>query len=493
MLEKKFKVVIVGGGTAGWVAATALSNQLGKILDITLIESDDIGTVGVGEASIPTMKTFHRLAGIDERDFMRATQSTFKLGILFENWRQLNHSYIHSFGQIGKKTWLAEFHNIWLHAKRMGIAGGMEEYCPELQAAIKGRFSNNSKPPLNYAYHLDASRYASYLRTVCEKRGLKRIEGKVSRVEQDPTTGFIKSVVLESENCIAGDLFIDCTGFRGLLIEQTLKTGYDDWSHYLPMDRAIAVQTTLSGDLPAYTRSIAGESGWQWRIPLQNRMGNGIVYCSRYMSEDEAHSQLLNSVSGERLTEPRVIKFLTGRRKKLWNKNCVALGLSSGFLEPLESTSIHLVMIGIIRLMKFFPFDGWTQSLENHFNNESIIELDRIRDFIVLHYKLTERNDSKFWRDRQNQEIPEFLAERMEAFRQNGLIYPADGDLFRVDSWLQVMLGQGLEPLSYHPIGHLVSRDQLKNSLKQLSNSVATHIESLPMHARFINDYCKSG
>lgn len=493
MSANTYRVVIVGGGTAGWVSAAALTQQLGRIVDVTLIESDAIGTVGVGEASIPTMRTFHKLAGVDERDFMRETQSTFKLGIAFENWRQKDEKYIHSFGQIGKKTWMAEFHNIWLHAKKQGFAGSLDEYCLELQATLSNKFEIGSNgTQLSYAYHLDASLYAKYLRKITEARGLKRIEGKVGRVIQNANTGFIESVEMEDGTAVEGDLFIDCTGFRGLLIEQTLKTGYDDWSHYLPTNSAIAVQTEFTGEIPLYTRSIAEDAGWQWRIPLQNRMGNGIVFCDRYMSDDEAQHRLLSSVDGERLMDPRVIKFTTGRRKKLWNKNCVALGLSSGFLEPLESTSIHLVMIGITRLMKFFPFDGCTETLQKHYNDESILELERIRDFIVLHYKLTDRDDSAFWRDRKNQEIPEFLAQRIKAFQEDGLIYPADGDLFKVDSWLQVMLGQGLYPERYHPVGRLMDDAPLKASLENLKSGISSLVTKLPKHREFIDQYCKA-
>jgi len=493
MAEPKVqKVVIAGGGTAGWVAAAAISKQLGQLLDIQLIESDDIGTIGVGEASIPPMRAFHRLAGVNEQTFMRETQATFKLGIQFENWARQGDCYIHAFGEVGKNTWLADFHHIWLEAQAQGLAGPLDDYCLELQAALKHKFMTSEKGGPNYAYHLDAGRYSHYLRRLGKERGVTRTEGRITRVEQDPDTGFIQALHLESGERIQGDLFIDCTGFRGLLIEDCLKTGYEDWTHWLPTDRAVAVQTRSEEPPPPYTRAVALESGWQWQIPLQHRTGNGLVFSSEYQSEDQAREQLLNNLKGERLTDPLLIRFKAGRRKKMWNKNCVALGLASGFLEPLESTSIYLVMIGVTRLLQLFPFDGVTESAIRHYNNTAQEELERIRDFIILHYKLTERDDTDFWRHCRDREIPESLAQRIELYRQTGQIKPTELDLFRLTSWLQVMHGQGLTPQGHHRFAQLMTKQQLSGSLNRLRESIARSVEKMPYHQDFIKRYCAS-
>ncbi|WP_300541856.1 tryptophan halogenase family protein [Maricaulis sp.] len=484
------RVVVAGGGTAGWIAAAALARQLGPLLEITLVESDAIGTVGVGEATIPTHRTFHHLMGIDERDFMRATKATFKLGIAFENWARRGDRYIHSFGQIGKPTWMGEFYNVWLGARAEGEGGELGEYCFELQAAEAGKFATSDKARINYAYHLDASLYAAYLRKLAEAQGVTRIEGRIDTVEQDGETGDITALVLEDGQRIAGDLFIDCTGFRGLLIEQTLKSGFEDWHHWLPMDRALAVQTTSVGPALPYTRSIAHGAGWQWRIPLQHRIGNGLVYCSDHCSDDEARDALLANLEGEYVTEPRVIRFRTGRRQQVWKRNCIALGLASGFVEPLESTSIHLIQIGITRLIQLFPFGGANPSIARHFNELSRNELERIRDFIVLHYKLTERDDTAFWRQCRSMDIPDSLAQRIALFRENGLAYQAGDDLFRVDSWLQVMLGQRLEPKSHHRFGALMTADQRRQVFEGIRTNIARAVAGMPSHQDFVDDYC---
>jgi tryptophan halogenase len=485
------KVVIAGGGTAGWIAAAGLSKQLAPLLDITLVESDDIGTVGVGEATIPPMRSFHRLAGVDEQEFMRATQATFKLGILFENWGEQGDRYIHSFGRVGKGTWMGDFHHIWLQARARGLAGELGDYCCELRAAEEGKFATASgNTSINYAYHLDATLYARFLRLHSEARGVKRIEGKIAEVDQDPDTGFIRALKLESGQRVEGDLFIDCTGFRGLLIEQTLKTGYEDWSHWLPTDSALAVQTRSTGPAPPYTRSTARDAGWQWRIPLQHRVGNGLVYCSQYMSDDEARAQLLDNLEGETLTEPKLIRFRTGRRLKVWNKNCVALGLASGFLEPLESTSIHLIMIGVTRLMQLFPFNDSNDALADQYNELSRTDLEKIRDFIILHYKQTQRDDTPFWRHCRDMAIPDSLAHRLALFRNDAQAHQLAGELFPVDSWVQVMLGQRLEPCGWHKIGQLMSDDQMRQALGGLKSSVDKTVDGMPTHQEFIDQYC---
>ena len=484
------RVVIAGGGTAGWVAAAALSSQLGKLIDITLVESDALGTIGVGEATIPTHRSFHDITGIDEAAFMRASQATFKLGISFENWGALGESYIHSFGKIGISTWMADFHHLWMHADAEGFAGNMDEYCLELQAAKAGKFAITEKPALNYAYHLDASLYARFLRSHCEQRGVRRIEGKFVDARQNSETGFIESLVMENGDHVAGDLFIDCTGFRASLIGQKLGVGYDDWSDLLPMNSAVAVQTRSEGSFPPYTRAIARPSGWQWRIPLQHRVGNGHVYSTEYMSDDEAHQILVNNLDGEMLADPRIIRFTTGRRKKMWEKNCIAMGLSSGFLEPLESTSIHLFQIAATRLVKMFPFMGISPAQADFYNRISEEEFLSVRDFIILHYIATRRDDTAFWRDRQALDIPISLKARLELYRQNSFLYQGEADLFRIDSWLQVLRGQGLYGLNFHHAGKLMGDDRLRTNLTGYAAQIKKAVGMLPRHEDFVARYC---
>jgi tryptophan 7-halogenase len=488
--QKLKKVVIAGGGTAGWIAATALSRQLGPLLDITLVESDEIGTVGVGEATIPTARTFHRLMDIDEREFMRATNATFKLGIAFENWGQVGDRYIHSFGKIGEGVWMGDFHHFWLQARTSEFGGDLGDYCLELQAAEAHKFAISEKPALSYAYHLDATAYARYLRTICEARGVRRIEGKIVRVDLHPETGDIASLLLDSQVAIDGDLFIDCTGFRGLLIEQTLKTGYDDWSEWLPTNSAFAVQTESVRPAVPYTRAVAHSAGWRWQIPLQHRVGNGLVYCSDYMADDEARDLLLREVEGRPLIEPRKISYITGRRRKTWNKNCVALGLSSGFVEPLESTSIHLIMNGVTQLLKLFPFGDNVAQLRDRFNAMSRVELEKIRDFIILHYHQTERSDSAFWTRCRTMNVPDSLKARIALFCENAYAYQDGDDLFRVDSWVQVLLGQRLTPKSYHHLAQLMPREHLDRALSDLKNIINGAVKDMPSHQAFIDGYC---
>lgn len=489
---KIHKVVVAGGGTAGWMAAAALSKLLGKTLDITLIESDEIGTVGVGEATIPTLITLHELLQIKEQDFVSAVQGTFKLGISFENWRDVGDDYIHSFGYTGKDCWAAGFQHFWLKGHKMGISEEYGEYCTEWAAAKDNRFAVLPNSALNYAYHFDASLYAKFLRGIAEDNGAVRQEGKIKAVEQHPETGFITGVTLESGQLIEGDFFVDCTGFRGLLIEQTLHTGYDDWSHWLPADSAVAVQTESVAPPIPYTRSIAHEAGWQWRIPLQHRVGNGMVFCSKFWSDDEATSKLLGNVEGPTVTDPRVIKFTTGSRRKHWNKNVVAMGLASGFMEPLESTSIHLAQRAIIRLMQMFPYDGVRQPDVEEFNNQMKFEIENIRDFIVLHYHVTNRRDTAFWRHCSSMPIPDSLQHRIELFKQAGRVFKVPTELFGENSWTQVMLGQGLMPEQYHPIVNMMSDDELKVFLSGIHGSVGNLVRQLPSHQRFIDHYCKA-
>ena len=484
------KVVIAGGGTAGWMAAAALAKQLGPLLDITLVESEDIGTVGVGESTIPTARTFNALLGIDEAEFMRATQATFKLGISFENWGEIGDRYIHSFGQVGKSTWMGGFHHFWMQARDQGFGGDLGDYCLELKAAEQNRFYTGEESPLNYAYHLDAGLYGRFLRGMAEADGVRRVEGKIASVRQRGEDGFVEALVMQSGEVVEGDLFVDCTGFRGLLIEQTLKAGFEDWDHWLPTNSALAVQTRSTEPAVPYTRAIAHEAGWRWKIPLQHRVGNGLVYCSDFMSDDDARAKLMGEIEGETLIEPRLIRYRTGRRRKTWDKNVVALGLASGFVEPLESTSIHLIMIGVTRLMQLFPFAGISQAAVDRYNRQANDELEKIRDFIILHYKATERTDSPFWDRVREMEIPDSLVQRIELFRQSAQVYQAPGELFLVDSWLQVLLGQRIQPQTYHHMGRLMPALQLKGALEDLKRNIDGMVARLPQHQAFLDRYC---
>jgi len=483
------KVVIAGGGTAGWMAAAALSKVLGRRLEIYLVESDEIGTVGVGEATIPTLHFYNQLLGLNEKEFLQATQGTFKLGIQFENWLDVDKHYLHAFGNTGKDFWAAGFHNFWLKGADVGVNHGFGDYCLERRAAEAGKFTHLPKNGLKYAYHLDATAYGQLLRKYSETAGVKRVEGKISSVNTSPDTGFIEALVMESGQLVSGDLFVDCTGFRGLLIEQTLHSGYEDWSHWLPCDRAMPVQTMSSGPPDPYTRAIAHSAGWRWRIPLQHRVGNGLVYCSKYMSDDEASSLILDSIDGEPITEPRVIRFQTGRRLKQWNKNCIAVGLSSGFMEPLESTSIHLIQQSVLRLIKMFPNHGIKQVDVDEFNRQTHASFEDVRDFIVLHYKATEREDTPFWRHCRSMEVPDSLARRMALFEETGRLFIADNELF-TDSWLQVMIGQGILPQAYHAVVDTMDEGELKSFLSKIKSSIDKTVDQMPTHADYLEKFC---
>lgn len=484
------KVVIAGGGTAGWTVAAALAQQLGPLLDITLVESDAIGTVGVGEATIPTFRSFHALLGIDEREFMCATQASFKLGISFENWDRVGDRYIHPFGDAGKSTWMADFHHMWLMAKARGFGGDIGDYCFEHQAAAAGKFAVSESSKINYAYHLDAGLYSGFLRRKFESKGIKRIEGRIERVEQDSERGYVTALVMENGDRVSGDLFVDCTGFRGLLIEQTLAAGYEDWRHWLPTDSALAVQTKATTRVPPYTRAMARGAGWQWRIPLQHRVGNGLVFCSAHQSEAAARDELLGNLDGAPLSEPRLINYVTGRRRKAWDRNVIAIGLSSGFLEPLESTSIHLIQIGAMRLIQLFPFDGNFDALAVRYNQQMRDDFEQVRDFIILHYKLTRRDDTPFWRACRDMEIPDTLADRIALFRDSGYVRPASEELFHTASWLFVMIGQGLMPRSYHHMGALLGDKRLQRALESLQHNIASAVDNMPTHHEFLKQYC---
>ncbi|WP_417451327.1 tryptophan halogenase family protein [Kordiimonas sp.] len=486
------KVIIAGGGTAGWMAAAAMAKVLGKNLDITLIESEEIGAVGVGEATIPTLLTYNRLLGINEQKFMAAVKGTFKLGIEFANWKDVGESYIHSFGITGKDHWTAGFQHFWHRGMEAGIASDFGDYCLELKAALEGKFAHLPEQGLNYAYHLDSSLYAKFLRSIAEEFGAERIEGKIVEVAQHTENGFIKSLKLASGEIIEGDFFIDCSGFRGLLIEQTLHTGYDDWTHWLPCDSAVAVQTEAVSEPIPYTRSTAHDSGWQWRIPLQHRVGNGLVFCSRYQSDDDAVQTLMDNIEGKPLIEPRVLKFRTGTRRKHWSRNVVALGLSSGFIEPLESTSIHLIQRGILRLMRMFPSNGVKQADIDEFNQQTTFETEGIRDFIILHYHVTNRTDTPFWRQCRSMDIPDTLQHRIDLFRETGRVFKNGDELFAENSWIQVMLGQGIMPEGHHPVADVMSEEELIDFLDHVKSNVARTTAGLPSHQHYIQRYCKA-
>jgi tryptophan halogenase len=490
MLQKIKKVVIAGGGTSGWCTAVALSRQFGTLLDITLIESAEIGTVGVGEATFPTICSFHKIHGIDEQEFLNATLGSIKLGISFENWAHKGDRYIHPFGSFGKPSWIGDFYHYWLAAKARGYEGELEDICFELQAAKAHKFAITEHPKLNYAYHFDAALYAKFLRRLSEEKGVKRIEGKIVDVKQHIDNGFIESVVLESGACIEGDFFIDCTGFRGLLIEETLKAGYEKWGQWLRNDSAVALQTEFHGDIPPYTRAIAHGSGWQWKIPLQHRQGTGHVYSSAYISDEDARNTLLQNLDGDIRAELRLLKFNTGRRKQAWVKNCVAIGLAGGFVEPLESTSIHLIQIGVTRLLQLFPFQGCNEYLIRRYNELSRVEYENIRDFIILHYKATERDDTPYWQDCRDMSIPDSLSERIELFKATGHIQHRSDEIFSITSWLQVMMGQGFKPQGYHYFPHVISDDEIRFGLMSMKAKIAKAVEQIPSHSDFLKSYC---
>jgi tryptophan halogenase len=484
------RVVIAGGGTAGWMTAAALSRTLGRLLDIRLVESDEIGTVGVGEATIPSLQTFHALLGIDEREFMAATQATFKLGIRFEHWRQVDQHYFHAFGLTGKDHWTAGFQHFWLKGRRRQLAADYGAYCLETQAALKGRFARLPDDGLHYAYHLDATRYARFLRQFSERLGVQRIEGRIAQVRTDAAGQRIRSLRLDSGAEIEGDLFIDCTGFRGLLIGDTLKVVHEDWSHWLFNDSAVAVQTASVGEALPYTRSIAHGCGWQWRIPLQHRVGNGLVYASRHLADDSARQTLLANVAGEVLTEPRVIRFRPGQRRETWRGNCVAIGLSSGFLEPLESTSIYLIQRGVIRLLQLFPSDGIRAPDVAEFNQQTRADIEHVRDFIVLHFHVTERDDTPYWRACRGMDIPASLRHRIALFRETGRVFRVAGELFSENSWIQVMLGQGLVPEQHHQVADLMGDAELARFLDGIRSSVDQAVMPLSAHQAYVQRYC---
>ena len=491
------KIVIVGGGTSGWMSAAALIKVLkNQYCEIQLIESEEIGTVGVGEATIPQIQVFNKLLDLDEDEFVRKTQGTFKLGIQFVNWKQIGHKYFHAFGDVGKDMDAIQFYHYWFKMFKKGKALDLGEYTISGVASDRGKFmrpfdaGNSPLSNIAYAFHFDAGLYARFLREYSEARGVIRTEGKVVSTQLNPDNGFIESVTLENGEKIGADFFIDCSGFRGLLIEQALHTGYEDWSHWLPCDRAWAVPCESVANLTPYTRSTAHTAGWQWRIPLQHRIGNGHVFSSKFMSEENAREILLNNLDGKALAEPRMLKFVTGKRRKFWNKNCLAIGLASGFMEPLESTSIHLVQSAIGRLMTFFPNKNFAQEDIDEFNNQAHFEFDRIRDFLILHYKVTDRNDSEFWRYCRNMEIPDSLTQKIEQFKRNGRIFRTNNEMFSDLSWLEVMHGQGLQPEGYHALVDVMAEEEILGKMEGVKRVIDKSVDYMPSHEQVIAENC---
>jgi len=488
MTDALRSVTIVGGGTAGWMAAVAFGRLLGPAgTRVTLIESDDIPTVGVGEATIPPIRTFHAMLGIDEDAFLRATGGSYKLGIRFEGWTRPGESYVHPFGQIGTDIAGVPFAAQWLRARHAGLAAPLGAYSLEARAAEAGRFSRpiaNGDSPLSrigYAYHFDAGRYAAFLRTQAEAYGVVRHEGLVKRVERGPAG--IAAVHLADGSRIAGDLFLDCSGFRALLIEGAMEAGWTDWSEWLPCDRAVAVPSVADAAPLPLTRAIADRAGWRWRIPLQHRTGNGHVFSSRHMSEDEATATLLAGVEGESLADPRVIRFATGHRNRFWSGNCIALGLSAGFMEPLESTSIHLVQSGLQHLLRMLPTGAPpAPAVVERYNRIMTAEFSRIRDFLVAHYHLNARAEP-FWRDRAAAAIPEGLAEKLALFRAGGRIFREADELFNETSWLAVLTGQNASVLGHDPVCDGIPIETAANRLAQIKRVVATSLTHMPSHA----------
>ena len=503
MAGKRLKrIVIVGGGTAGWMTAAALAKAAGtQNQSITLIESEAIGTVGVGEATIPAIQQYNKLLDLNEDEFVRETSATFKLGIEFIDWRRLGHSYFHQFGLIGADiTGGVPFSHYWL---RVLLSGGALDpdilrFNAETVAARAGKFGRVSPddrsglPTINYAFQFDASRYAAFLRRYAEKRGVVREEGRIVQVHQNGESGFIQAVELQNGRRIAGDFFIDCSGFRGLLIEGTLEAGFDDWSQWLPANRAAAVPCERIEEPRPFTRSTAREAGWQWRIPLQHRTGNGYVYCSEFISDDEASERLLSRLDGKPQADPRILRFTAGQRKSSWVKNCLAVGLSSGFLEPLESTSIHLIQASVAKFLDLFPQGEMDQTVIDRFNDETRRSYEAIRDFLIAHYKVTERDDTPFWAYCKNMSVPASLEAKLELFRTRGSVMPDHFDLFREGSWFAVLYGQGIVPEGYHPLADTMSEDELRVTMSKIRSAIQKRVSGLPTHQQFIDRHCSA-
>ena len=489
------KILIVGGGTAGWMAAALFGKLFRGLSDIELVESEAIGTVGVGEATIPVIKEYNELIELNEVEFMQRTQATFKLGIEFVDWFKKGQSYQHGFGIIGQDWEWLRCHQYWLRANQRGRPRDFGDFSINTAAAKADKFmharTEMAESPIGhivYAFHFDASLYAKYLRSLAEMHGVRRTEGRIVDV-QTAENGDLAAITMEDGRVIEADFFIDCSGFRGLLIEQTLKTGYEDWSHWLPCDRAMAVPCTRTQPLHPFTRSTARDPGWQWRIPLQHRTGNGLVYSSKHIDDEGAEELLLANLDGEQLANPNRLRFTSGKRRKMWNRNCVALGLAAGFLEPLESTSIHLVQSAAIRLVRLFPDGETDQATIDEFNRQCDFEWERVRDFIVLHYWANQR-DGDFWAYCRNMELPETLTNKIDLWRSNGRIFRENHELFGEESWIQVFLGQGIVPRGYDPLVAIKSDDQIEQFLGNIATTIDRCLAVMPSHAEYVSKYC---
>lgn len=491
------QIVIAGGGSAGWMTAAALSSLLDpKDVTITLVESDEIGAIGVGEATIPDIINFNRILGIREDEFMKATQATFKLGIEFVDWGRKGDVYIHPFGQHGVDMQGIDFHQYWMHSRAGGNERPIQQYSLCAVAAKQNKFALPDPDPrsvlsqIRYAYHFDAALYARFLRRYAEQRGVRRVEGKVEQVLLAPETGFIAGLKMENGTTVEGDFFFDCTGFRALLLEKTLGIPLVDWRHWLPCDSALAVPSRHAGPLTPYTRSTAKTAGWQWRIPTQQRTGNGHIYCREYMSDDEAAAILLDGLDGEALASPRQIRFTTGHRREFWTKNCIAVGLSAGFLEPLESTSIYLIQEGISRFISLFPNATLPQVVRDEYNRHMRTEFEQVRDFIVLHYFANERDESPFWTYCRTMAIPDTLKHKIELFSEAGRIFRYEEELFTRPSWVAVMLGQHIVPRSHDPIVSTLPYDEVTGSIESMRTAMEAATARMPTHEEFLARYC---
>lgn len=490
-------IVIVGGGSAGWMTAAMLSHQLQGNCKITLIESEQIGTIGVGEATIPPIKVFNNLLGIKENEFLSKCNGSIKLGIQFENWLQQDHAYFHQFGRFGADFDYIPFPYFWLESHKQGNELPLQEYSPTWHMAKNNKFIPPAQDKrslfsgMDYAYHFDAGLYAAFLKQQATNQGVQAVDGIIEKVNVNADSGFIDSVQLQSGQRYNADLFIDCSGIRALLLGQTLNVDFIDWSEHLLCDSAVAMQTSHVERIRPYTRSIAHHAGWQWRIPLQSRMGNGNVYSSKFMSDQQATELLQQTVAGEPLTEPRVVKFKPGRRDKLWHKNCVAVGLSAGFLEPLESTSLHLIQRAIMRLVSYFPDKSCNQTNIDQYNKITVDEYEHIRDFIILHYKATERDDSDFWQYCKNMTVPQTLQQRMDLFEQDGHLIVKDNELFKHDSWLAVFTGQGVIPKQSAPIMAFKKQVNLGQTLQAMHNNMSQTVAKIPSHEMYLAQNCR--
>ena len=492
-------IVIVGGGTAGWMSAAALAKVVGSPnCRITLVESDQIGIVGVGEATIPPILAFNDMLEIDADEMLRATQGTFKLGIEFINWGKIGDVYMHPFGVFGRTIKNVNFWHYWKKAHDLGMSPGLDAYSLNWLAGKQNRFLRSGNVPnsplakIPHAYHFDASLYAAFLRKYSVSKGVTRVEGIVEHVEQHPESGFITRLTLQDGTHIEGDFFIDCSGFRGLLIEKTLQTGYEDWTHYLPCNSAQAVPSEEINPKHPYTKSIAHACGWQWRIPLQHRTGNGIVYSNNFATDEQARETLLANLPSAALDEPRQLRFVTGKRNKVWNKNCLAVGLASGFMEPLESTSIHLIQSTIMRLLALFPRRSGFEVEMNRFNQLTDNEFLSIRDFLILHYKATERDDSELWNYCRNMEIPDSLQRKLELYQSGSWINRDSQELFGQDSWLAVLDGQHVPARSYSPLVDTLPDEKLEQVLRGTREVIAQCVTAMPPHEEFISRHCEA-